>query len=829
LLKAALAAMLPGDAWAQTMQLAPSPSPGFITGLDWLAAPGDLIQQVRRGVMLLQRRQPDDAVAILARASRQAEADPSSAMASRIAVNGAYGYALFTTGKAQQALDVLSEELVAEQTLRTQRIAPYAASLEEREKALGGEIVREEARRQLSSVIVIEGAPLTPELDGFAAEVIIGCLDCRATLARAMLESGQTDALTALYHDHVANDPTLPNDFSARIARERRLGAFAVLLARADQRPLAADAFSQAAALNFARERTFASLSPSYMAMLGSFTAGRTLLGERVGFYLGAAPERNQEATQAGEMLARIVEQKGLGIRYAERANQLFATSTNPDTIAAWQRRGELETQLAVIGASPFALLQFVSLGAQMSRYMEQALPDLRARGLDRVVVAGDTLLPGIRAALGQSAAIGYLRYSAATTANGSATAHSRYVRYCCANGSIELRDVGSADEIDRAAYAFRRALLADRDPAQQGEALARVLLAELPGGVASASSWVVDPDGAIALVPFELLPDEHGDSQLTRRAIRYVTSLAQLASGALGTPAPLAAGPACIVANPAYPAPARASDDSDVAGWRLTSASLTRGSVNVPALADTAEEADEVRRSLSGLGIKAQLYEGAAATPDALLGLARAPAVLHVASHAVLFDTHVTPKPGDAPATGNPLFDMILRRQLAQAAATGKPALAPPGSQAAKAAAGNLSLDLVLPGRRSGLVLAGVSRPSVMYASDLARLPLRGTQLAVLSGCNTGNGDVDLGEGISSLRRSLEEAGAASTVTSLWPVPSLATAMLMGGFYRELAKRRPKSEALRRAKLALRDAGHPASAWAGFLLAGDDAPLRAA
>jgi hypothetical protein len=188
-----------------------------------------------------------------------------------------------------------------------------------------------------------------------------------------------------------------------------------------------------------------------------------------------------------------------------------------------------------------------------------------------------------------------------------------------------------------------------------------------------------------------------------------------------------------------------------------------------------------------------------------------------------VLFDTHVTPKPGAAPATGNPLFDMILRRQQAQAA----PAL-PGTGQTARTASGDLSLDLFLPGRRSGLVLAGTSRPSVMYASDLARLPLRATQLAVLSGCNTGNGDVDLGEGISSLRRSLEEAGAASTVTSLWPVPSQATATLMGGFYRELAKHRPKSEALRRAKLALRDAGHPPSAWAGFLLAGDDAPLRA-
>jgi CHAT domain-containing protein len=49
-----------------------------------------------------------------------------------------------------------------------------------------------------------------------------------------------------------------------------------------------------------------------------------------------------------------------------------------------------------------------------------------------------------------------------------------------------------------------------------------------------------------------------------------------------------------------------------------------------------------------------------------------------------------------------------------------------------------------------------------------------------------------------------------------------------MSHFYAELARRLPKSEALRRAKLALRTAGYPSSAWAGFLLAGDDTPFRA-
>ncbi|RQS63383.1 CHAT domain-containing protein [Burkholderia sp. Bp8963] len=50
-----------------------------------------------------------------------------------------------------------------------------------------------------------------------------------------------------------------------------------------------------------------------------------------------------------------------------------------------------------------------------------------------------------------------------------------------------------------------------------------------------------------------------------------------------------------------------------------------------------------------------------------------------------------------------------------------------------------------------------------------------------------------------------------------------------MAAFYRVLAKGEPKGEALRQAKIALRDAGIPPSGWAGFLLAGDDTPLHSA
>ena len=128
-----------------------------------------------------------------------------------------------------------------------------------------------------------------------------------------------------------------------------------------------------------------------------------------------------------------------------------------------------------------------------------------------------------------------------------------------------------------------------------------------------------------------------------------------------------------------------------------------------------------------------------------------------------------------------------------------------------------------LVPGLLAGLALAPGRQGPVLTGSELAALDLRGTRLVVLSACDTGNGSLDVHEGLTSLRRALEEAGAQASVTSLWPVPSAATADLMGRFYQALAQGQRPAQALRTAKLALRGAGAPAQAWAGFLLAGAD------
>ena len=125
------------------------------------------------------------------------------------------------------------------------------------------------------------------------------------------------------------------------------------------------------------------------------------------------------------------------------------------------------------------------------------------------------------------------------------------------------------------------------------------------------------------------------------------------------------------------------------------------------------------------------------------------------------------------------------------------------------------------IPGMQSALVLTPSAKGALLTGVDLARLPLRGTELVVLSACDTGNGSVDVGEGVVSLRMAVEEAGAKSAVTSLWPVPSESTAQLMRTFYEQIELGKSKSDALREAKIQLMKFSPKPIQWAGFLLSG--------
>jgi CHAT domain-containing protein len=126
----------------------------------------------------------------------------------------------------------------------------------------------------------------------------------------------------------------------------------------------------------------------------------------------------------------------------------------------------------------------------------------------------------------------------------------------------------------------------------------------------------------------------------------------------------------------------------------------------------------------------------------------------------------------------------------------------------------------------RSGLALAGANAgdDGMLTALEVSDMDLSGTDLVVLSACDTGAGSVTRGQGVLGLRRAFVLAGARSLLMTLWPVDDAVTAPLMASFYRSIATL-PPAEALHRAQTELLErlktsGGFPnPRLWAPFLL----------
>lgn len=114
------------------------------------------------------------------------------------------------------------------------------------------------------------------------------------------------------------------------------------------------------------------------------------------------------------------------------------------------------------------------------------------------------------------------------------------------------------------------------------------------------------------------------------------------------------------------------------------------------------------------------------------------------------------------------------------------------------------------------------------LHAYEIYNLPLN-ADLAVLSACNTGSGQLAKGEGVISLARAFKYAGCSNVLMSLWQADDQATAQIMQGFYQYLKEGKGKDAAIRQAKLDYLNTGnrnHPFF-WGAFVLMGDDRPLE--
>jgi CHAT domain-containing protein len=130
---------------------------------------------------------------------------------------------------------------------------------------------------------------------------------------------------------------------------------------------------------------------------------------------------------------------------------------------------------------------------------------------------------------------------------------------------------------------------------------------------------------------------------------------------------------------------------------------------------------------------------------------------------------------------------------------------------------------------RRSGIVLSlfderGQSQDGFLRLNDIYNLDL-GSELVVLSACDTALGKPVDGEGLIGLVRGFMYAGVPRIVASLWKVDDEATSELMIRFYRQMLRenRRPAA-ALREAQVSMwrEEEWRQPYFWAAFVLQGD-------
>ncbi len=376
------------------------------------------------------------------------------------------------------------------------------------------------------------------------------------------------------------------------------------------------------------------------------------------------------------------------------------------------------------------------------------------------------------------------------------------------------------------------------------GSDLRAALFDRLAPALGSRTRLLIAPDGDLSRLPFEVLPTADGRRLIDDYQISYLSCGRDvLRFGAVATGQP---GGPLVVADPDFDletVPMREPAQPKAGFW---SRLLGRGKKatatpiqSVPALATTASSGRHSRdldrdrgayhfhrlpgTRAEGERIAALLdvspWLDATALEGRLKTACRSPRILHLATHGFFLPDQQRDLNREGRGFGFDFGEF----------------------SGAKDGLARLSGPMMEnPMLRSGLALAGANtwlkagnppeeaEDGLLTAEDVTGLDLLATELVVLSACETGLGQVHVGEGVFGLRRAFVLAGAKTLVMSLWKVPDEPTRELMEDFYGRLLAGQGRAEALREAQLAMKAKYPDPFYWGAFICQGDPSPLGA-
>lgn len=320
-----------------------------------------------------------------------------------------------------------------------------------------------------------------------------------------------------------------------------------------------------------------------------------------------------------------------------------------------------------------------------------------------------------------------------------------------------------------------------------------------LESAIGGARRVYVSPDGVLNTIPMGLMVDDDGKLLMEKIQLRIVNSTKDLLLPVHVTQTKSA----LVVGNPKFDltaaqqkaaiaelrggAPGAGAPQAPDQAARVPSAGTTQfaarggdlkgGDLNP--LPGTQVEVDTIGKLLKTAGWQAMEYTGELALKDTVTQ-AHAPRLVHIATHGFfLSDEELTATAEERGEKANVNEDPMLRSGLFFAGANRV---------------------------REGAVPETGVDDGVLTAFEASQLNLQGTELVVLSACETGLGKELNSDGVFGLRRGLQEAGADAILMSMWSVPDRETQELMSLFYQKWLSGMEKPEALRQAQLEERE-----------------------
>jgi CHAT domain-containing protein/Tfp pilus assembly protein PilF len=381
---------------------------------------------------------------------------------------------------------------------------------------------------------------------------------------------------------------------------------------------------------------------------------------------------------------------------------------------------------------------------------------------------------------------------------------------------SARLVPLGEAAPLDAAIHSWRKATTRGRLDEAADRRLRELLWEPLAKALPEETTRLfVAPDGEVALVPFEAIRLEDGTFLIEKLSISYLGTGRDL----MPRPRPRQqSDTALVLADPDYDAlddskpPAKAAPVAAVLPDADRDVVFGGRPRRLPGFAREADAVEDLLRAQKGWRVEGRRDRRAS---EEELRSAGRPRLLWCVTHGFFLED------APRPAAGKGFRELGLSD-----AGSKRWRLPDPGPD---------------PRLRSGLVLAGANRwqerarrgqsDGLLTAREAEELDLWGTELVVLSACNTDRGYVQVGEGVLGLRRAFRLAGAESVLASLWPVPDQETERLLPDVLRRWLAGAPPAVALREAQLALiadlrksadkRRAAAPPLLWAGFICHG--------